>query len=106
MEKGKRMTNASSADDNIWNLRKDLLAAFEGEGLVPVTASAEGMVTVSVDARCQLTSISLQGTDLDSDRRERLERAVLTAVNDGIQQVAIRHAERLNQVAERARRST
>lgn len=64
------------SDDELtaWKARKELLDMLDQEGFPPIEASADGLVTVSIDSRCQLNTVSLHGMDLDSELRTKFER--------------------------------
>ena len=85
-------------NETLWNVRRELLSAFEKDGFAPVQTSADELVTVRVDAGCQLRAVSFHGIELVADERARLEGAVVTAVNEAIRQVAILHAQRLSDI--------
>lgn len=59
---------------------KELLHAHAASDRA-TSASARGLVTVTVDSRLQLTSVKLQEKSLDEGKRAELERAIVDAVN-------------------------
>lgn len=64
----------------------------------PITASADGMVSVTVGTNLQVTSVIIQHAQLEDNERSRLEKAIVTAMNDAVQQVSKRYVDSLHQV--------
>jgi DNA-binding protein YbaB len=59
---------------------RELLEAH-GSRTQGATDSVEGIVSVTVDARLQLTSVQLHDKSLDDKRRAEIEKAIVDAVN-------------------------
>ena len=60
---------------------RELLEAHGGRKQGGATDSVEGIVSVTVDARLQLTSVQLHDKSLDEKRRSEIEKAIVDAVN-------------------------
>jgi YbaB/EbfC DNA-binding family len=89
--------SASDAPREMPRVTEEALRVLSGEGFSPVRAEADDLAAATVDANFQVVSIELLGTaaDLTDDARERLERAVASAVNEAIQEVGRRNAQLL-----------
>jgi DNA-binding protein YbaB len=65
----------------------------------PVETHAGELVSVRMDGRFRLLSVTIRAVKTGSDEARRLEGAVVEAVNSAIQEVARRNAERLTALA-------
>ena len=59
----------------------ELLRARAEKAEQATSETADGLVTATVDARLQLTSVTLHDKSMDEARRAEIERAIVEAVN-------------------------
>lgn len=83
-------------------IRDEMLRYFAEDGYLPVEASADELVSVVMDARFQLQSVSIQGVRIEPEERQALEQAIVKAVNELLQEISRRNAERLTQAMDEA----
>ena len=83
-------------------IREAVLREFVQTSFSPIETNAgDGIVTIAMDARFQVTKVSLQDVDMDSQLLTRVEQAILKAVNDAFIEVSKRHSEKLIAAVER-----
>jgi DNA-binding protein YbaB len=89
--------NVNDAAREMPRVTEEALRVLSGEGFSPVRAEADDLAAATVDASFRVVSIELLRTvpDLTDDTRERLERAVASAMNKAIQEVGRRNAQLL-----------
>jgi hypothetical protein len=75
----------------------DLLEIFEAPDEPPVEATADDLVSLSIDSRLRVRAVSIRGLDLAADDTARLERAVATAVDRAVREAIRRNSARLIQ---------
>lgn len=73
----------------------DLLETFDAPGAPPVEASADDLVSLTMDIRFRIRAVFIRGIDLPPADVARLERAVATAVDRAVQEVVRRNSARL-----------
>lgn len=73
----------------------DLLEIFEPADEPPVETTADDLVSVVMDSRFRVRTVTITGVDLAADDVERLERAIASAVDEAFQEVIKRNSARL-----------
>ena len=81
--------------ETINRMRQSFSRAFDPATSEPAVGEVPGVLSVWVSAQFQVTKVVLASDLLADDARERVQSAVVTAVNDANQQMATRHAEAL-----------
>ena len=89
-------------EKTLQKIQQDMLRSFAEEGYPPIEVSADGLVSVTMADRFQVSSVTLHSVKLEPDETVRLEQALVTAINNAIQEVAKRNAERLAQFIDKA----
>jgi DNA-binding protein YbaB len=84
-------------EEGFRSVREDMRRFFAEEGHLPIEVSVAGLVTVKMDARFRVDSVAMRGVELQPDELSRLEQALVEAINQAIQEVTKRNAERLMQ---------
>ena len=73
----------------------DLLEIFEAPDEPPVEATADDLISLTMDSRFRVRAVSIHGIDLAAADAARLERAIATAVDRATQEVIARNSARL-----------
>ncbi len=84
-------------EEGFRTVREDMRRFFAEEGRPPIEVEAAGLVTVKMDAHFRVNSVAIRGVELQPDELSRLEQALVEAINQAIQEVTNRNAERLMQ---------
>ncbi len=84
-------------DEGFRTVREDMRRFFTEEGRPPIEVSVAGFVTVKMDARFRVDSVTIRGVELQPEELSRIEQALVEAINQAIQEVTNRNAERLMQ---------
>jgi DNA-binding protein YbaB len=79
-------------------IQEQMLSQLSEDEFAPAESSAEGLVTVKIDAHFQLRSVAISEKLLSNDDAAQLEQALITAMNAAIQEVARRNGERFAQL--------
>jgi DNA-binding protein YbaB len=85
-----RLTEADLA-----NIQQNMSAFYSQDADRVVEISVEELVTITMDGRFQVREVRIQRLRESDDDIRSLERAVLTAVNDAVREVARLNGERL-----------
>jgi hypothetical protein len=75
-------------------VREEMLRFFAEDSYPPIEVSEADVVSVTMDARFQVRTVSLYGMQSSEDVA-RLEQAIVVAMNKAIGEVTRRNAERL-----------
>jgi DNA-binding protein YbaB len=84
-------------EEGFRSVREDMRRFFAEEDRLPTGVSVAGLVTVKMDARFRVDSVTIRSVELQPDELSRLEQALVEAINQAIQEVTRRNAERLMQ---------
>lgn len=84
-------------EEGFRTVREDMLRFFAEKGHSPIEVSVAGLVTVKMDTRFRVSSVAIRGVELQPDELARLEQALVEAINQALQEVTNRNAERLMQ---------
>lgn len=85
----------------ISHVSETVLREFAEANFPPIEIQANGMMTIAMDARYQVTMVSLQNVDMEPSLARRLEQAIQEAVNDAVLEVCKRKGEQLIAALER-----
>jgi DNA-binding protein YbaB len=78
-------------------VQKEMLEYFARDGFELVEVTAGNLVTLEMDARFQVRSVTIQDIKLPVEEINRLQEAVLKAFNDATGEVTRLNADRLRQ---------
>lgn len=84
-------------EEGFRHIREDMRRFFAEEGHPPIEVSVADFVTVKMSARFRVDSVTIRGVELDPNELSRLEQALVEAINQAIEEVTKRNAERLIQ---------
>lgn len=76
-------------------VQKEMLEYFTRDGFEPVEVSVNNLVTLKMDARFQVRSVTIQGIKLPVEEITLLQEAILKAFNDATGEVTRLNADRL-----------
>jgi DNA-binding protein YbaB len=82
-------------------VQTDLLRTVGRDVGDPTMVSTDALVTLKMDTNFTVTAVSLTLPDMNSDKRDALEAAVLDAVNAAIREVTRRNTELLTESIDR-----
>lgn len=80
-------------EDALRSIGEEVLGLLAQEDGLSVQTSADGLVSVVMNARFELGSLTLDNVELGLEEKARLEQALTTAINDAIRMVAHHHEE-------------
>jgi len=82
-------------------IQRDLTGSMADDADLATEVSADGLVTIQMDARFSVTQVSITGTSLSTKDLTDLEHATRSCVNSAIQEVARRNGDRLAESVQR-----
>ena len=83
-------------ESDLHRVVQGMIQEFTKNADAPVETNADELVSVRMDSRYQVLSVSIRGIEIDAEYLSRLETAIALAVNDAIQEVVRINSERLN----------
>ena len=89
------MKHESLGESTFHKIRGELPHLFTKDAYPPLEVSADGLVTIEIDALFQVSSVTIQGVQLKPEKANLLEQALVKAINKAIRHVAKRNAERV-----------
>jgi DNA-binding protein YbaB len=84
-------------EEGFRTIREDMRRFFAEEGHSPIEVTVADIVTIKMSARFRVDSVAIRGVGIDPDELSRLEQALVEAINQAIEEVTRRNAERLIQ---------
>jgi DNA-binding protein YbaB len=90
-------------DSTMQFVRDEMLRSFAEDGYPPIEVSEADLVSVVMDARFQVRTITLTGVPIGTEEVARLERALVTAMNRANHEVIRHSADRLSRALDQAR---